>query len=305
MSRGGATVKEQQRNEIKVGLTVVIGIAILLVGFSTFKGWTIGADEYVVRMHFPASAGLSVGDQVTVNGVRAGKIESVELQNGGVEVRALVSSSIEIRENARPIIQMVELMGGKKVEISQGSEGNALPAGTVLAGRVDPDIAGALGLLGDMESNVRNIGAQADTLLRGINAIVGDRTFVASLKETVANLHAVTGDLRGFMSRNNRNIDVLAQNMVSLTDRVDTMLAELQPAVSDGLKKSDRMLGNADSLITEVRGILREIRDSRGLLNTVLHDTTFVHRMDMMLTKLDTLSSIIINGEFTTNIDLF
>ncbi len=305
MSIDGASVKEQQRNEIKVGLTVVVGLAILLVGFSTFKDWSIGADEYTVRMRFPSSAGLDVGDQVTVNGVRAGKIASVELFEGGVEVQALISSSVEIRENARPIIQMVELMGGKKVDISQGSKGAILQPGALLEGRVDPDIAGALGLLGDVQGNVRDIGIQADTLLRGINAIVSDRAFVASLKETVANLHAVSGDLRDYLARNNRNIDRLTVNMVSLTERVDTMLAELQPAVSGSLQKSDRVLGNADSLITEVRGVVSEIRGSRGLLNTVIHDTSFVHRMDRMLLKLDTLSSIIINGEFNTHIDLF
>ncbi|MBE0645721.1 MAG: MCE family protein [Bacteroidetes bacterium] len=298
-------MKEQQRNEIKVGLTVVVGLAILLVGFSTFKDWSVGADEYTIRMRFPVSAGIDVGDQVTVNGVRAGKVDAVDLLNGGVEVHALISSDIVIKENARPIIQMLELMGGKKIDIIQGNDGAALPEDGLLMGRVDPDIAGALGLLGDVQENVRNIGSQADTLLRSINAIVGDRAFVSSLKETVANLHAVSGDLRAYMVRNNRNIDVITVNMVSLTERVDTMLAELQPAVSGALHKSDRVLGNADSLIAEVRGIVGEIRGSRGLLNTVLHDTTFVHRMDTMLRKLDTLSSIIINGEFITNIDLF
>ncbi|MFZ1730062.1 MAG: MlaD family protein [Bacteroidota bacterium] len=298
-------MKEQQRNEIKVGLTIIAGVAILLIGFSTFKDWSFGADEYVLRMHFPASSGLSVGDQVSVNGVRAGKIESVELTNDGVEVHALMASEFVVKADARPTIQMLELMGGKKVEILQGSDGDVLPADALLEGSVDPDIAGALGLLGDMSGNIQDLGTQADTLLRGINAIVGDKEFVASLKETVANLHAISADLRNYFARNNKNIDVLTVNMVSLTDRVDTMLAELHPAVSSGLKKADRVLGNADSLITEVRGVMNEIRSSRGLLNTVLHDTTFVRRMDMMLGKLDTLSSIIINGEFKTNVSLF
>ncbi len=305
MSIDGVPVKEQQRNEIKVGITIIAGVAILLIGFSTFKNWSIGADEYTLRMHFPASSGLSVGDQVSVNGVRAGKVESVELLNGGVEVNALISSQVVVKRNAVATIQMLELMGGKKVDISQSSEGADLPAGELLVGQVDPDISGALGLLGDMQGNVQDIGLQADTLLRNVNNIVGDKEFTASLKQTVANLQSISGDLRSYLSRNNRNIEVLTVNMVSLTERVDTMLSELQPAVSGSLQKTDRVLGNADSLITEVRGLVTEIRSSRGLLNTVLHDTAFVQRMDMMLVKLDTLSSIIINGEFETSISLF
>ncbi|PLX31822.1 MAG: hypothetical protein C0600_04715 [Ignavibacteria bacterium] len=298
-------MKEQQRNEIKVGLTVVTGLIIILVGFSYFKDWSVGRSEYSIRMHFPTSAGLDVGDKVSVNGVRAGKVLSVDLRNGGVDVEAVISSDVEVKEHAIPVIQMLELMGGKKIDIVQGADGAPLPAGVVLEGRVDPDVAGALGLLGDMQGNVKDIGVQADSLLRSINAIVGDQQFISSLKETVNNLHAVSSELRGYMGRNGANIEKLTVNVVSLTGRMDTLLAELQPAVSGSLEKSDAVLSGADSLITEVRTLVREVRDSRGLLHTALHDTTLVHRLDRMLVKLDTLSSILIEGEFTTNIDLF
>ncbi len=298
-------MKEQQRNEIKVGLTVVTGLIIILVGFSYFKDWSVGRSEYSIRMHFPTSAGLDVGDKVSVNGVRAGKVLSVDLRNGGVDVEAVISSDVEVKEHAIPVIQMLELMGGKKIDIVQGADGAPLPAGVVLEGRVDPDVAGALGLLGDMQGNVKDIGVQADSLLRSINAIVGDQQFISSLKETVSNLHAVSSELRGYMGRNGANIEKLTVNVVSLTGRMDTLLAELQPAVSGSLEKSDAVLSGADSLITEVRTLVREVRDSRGLLHTALHDTTLVHRLDRMLVKLDTLSSILIEGEFTTNIDLF
>lgn len=298
-------MKEQQKNEIKVGATVLIGLAVLLFGFATFKNWSVGAKEYELRLFFPASAGLEVGDQVTVNGVRAGKVESVLLQDGGVQVHARLAADIAVKRDARAVIQMLELMGGKKIEIRQGSEGPDLEAGTLLVGTVDPDIAGALGLLGEMQGNVRDIGVQADSLLRGINAVVGDRAFITALKQSVANLHAVSADLRGYVARNNHNLDALTVNAVALTERVDTLLAELQPAVRGSLRGADRVLGGADSLIGEVRGLVDEIRDSRGLLHTALHDTTFVRRLDAMLVKLDTLSSIIINGEFETNVSLF
>jgi ABC-type transporter Mla subunit MlaD len=298
-------VKEQQKNEIKVGLTVLAGAIILFAGFFIFKDWSMGRSEYQIRILFPMSAGLDVGDQVSVNGVRAGKVSSVELRSGGVEVHALMHSDVTVFDNAVPTIQMLELMGGKKIEIRQKREGTPVDDGSLLTGRVDPDVAGALGMLGGMEGNVRDITTQADSLLRGINAIVGDRRFVASIKETVSNLHALTNELRSYMSQNRDNIEELTVNMVSLSGRADTLLAELQPAVTGSLEKSDRVLEGADTLITELRGFLDEVRNSRGLLHTAIHDTTLAGKLDRMLLRLDTLTSIIIEGEFTTNIDLF
>lgn len=298
-------MKEQQRNEIKVGLTVVVGVLILLAGFSVFKDWGIGRSEYRLQIHFSHSAGLESGEQVSVNGVRSGKVVSVELEDGGVLVSALIESDVRIYEDARPVIQMLELMGGKKIEIRQGSDGKPVEPGHVLKGYVDPDISGALGLLGEMKGDVQNIAMQSDSLLRNLNAIVGDRHFIQSLKETAANLHVLSAELRSYMAHNSENINELTVNLTSLTGRVDTMLVELQPAVKGSLEKSDRVMLGADSLITDVRGLVNEIRNSRGMLHTAIHDTSLVGRMDRMLMKLDTLTTILIEGEFNTSIDLF
>ena len=298
-------MKEQQRNEIKVGLTVVVGLLILLAGFSVFKDWSIGRSEYAVKIHFPHSAGLESGDEVAVNGVQSGKVSSVELENGGVLVTALIESDVQVYEDAQPVIQMLELMGGKKIEIRQGGDGKPVGPDDVLEGSVDPDISGALGLLGQMKGDVQNIAMQSDSLLRNLNAIVGDKRFIGSLKETAANLHVLSAELRLYMTRNSDNINDLTVNLTSLTGRVDTMLVALQPAIEGSLEKSDRVLTGADSLIADVHGLVREIRDSRGMLHTAIHDTSLVGRMDRMLMKLDTLTTILIEGEFNTHIDLF
>jgi phospholipid/cholesterol/gamma-HCH transport system substrate-binding protein len=298
-------VKEEQRNEIKVGLTVIAGLLVLLFGFSVFKNWSIGKEQFELRMHFPQSSGLQRGDQVSVNGVRCGEVADVRLENGGVLVTALIESDVVVHQDAVPVIQMLELMGGKKIDIRQTSDGIPVDAGLVLRGRVDPDIAGALGVLGQAEGNITSITAQADSLLRSLNAVAGDKALISSVKETVANLHAITGDLRGYISRNDDKLDRITGNLLRLTDRADTLMADLQPRIGTGIDKAETVLGNADSLVTDVRTLLAEIRDSRGLLHTALHDTTLVRRMDAMLVKLDSLSSIIINGEFRTSISLF
>ncbi|MCZ7554957.1 MAG: MlaD family protein [Bacteroidia bacterium] len=298
-------MKDHSKNEVKVGLTVIAGLLILLLGFSVFKNWSVGKAQYEIRMHFPTSSGLQAGDQVSVNGVRAGAVSAVELQNGGVLVTALIDQSIEVYREATPVIQMLELMGGKKIEIRQGGSGSPADASFVIQGTVDPDIAGALGALGAVQGNIQNISVQADSLLRSINSVMGDKEFIASLKETVTNLHALSGELRSYATRNGANLDRLTGNLTTLTSRADTLLAELPPRLGRTLDNTDRLLGQGDTLLGDVRSLLTDIRDSRGLLHSVVFDTALVRRFDGMLIKLDSLSNIIINGEFTTNISLF
>ena len=298
-------MKNQRRNEIKVGLTVLVGVLILLFGFSVFKNWTIGKAEYMIHIEFPTSAGLQPGDQVSVNGVRVGRVTSVKLKNGGVLVDAMIESGVLVFRDAVPVIQMLELMGGKKIDIQQGADGDPADVGVLLRGKVDPDIAGALGALGDVQGNITDIGLQADSLLRNLNSIVGDQHFIASVKETMVNFHRLSEDLRGYVARNEGNIDKLTANLVSLTSRTDAMLSELQPRLGAGLDLTERTLGGVDTLIIDIRGMLSEIRHGRGMLNTVLFDTSLARRMDAMVSKLDSISNIIINGKFTTRISLF
>jgi phospholipid/cholesterol/gamma-HCH transport system substrate-binding protein len=298
-------VKDHSKNEVKVGLTVIAGLLILLLGFSVFKNWSMGKAQYEIRMHFPTSSGLQTGDQVSVNGVRAGAVSSVELQNGGVLVTALIEQHFQVYREGVPVIQMLELMGGKKIDIRQQGDGSPADASFVMQGRVDPDIAGALGALGEVQGNIQNISVQADSLLRSINSVMGDRQFISSLKETVANLHALSGELRSYAARNSGNLDRLTSNLTTLTSRADTLLADLPPRLTRTMDNTDRLLVKGDATLGDVRSLLTDIRDSRGLLHSVVFDTTLVRRFDVMLTKLDSLSNIIINGEFTTKISLF
>jgi phospholipid/cholesterol/gamma-HCH transport system substrate-binding protein len=298
-------VKDERKNEIKVGLTVVAGLLILLFGFSIFKNWTFGKAQYEIHMHFASSSGLQAGDQVTVNGVRAGTVTSVTLRNGGVLVTAMIDQNVDVYRDGRPVIQMLELMGGKKIDIMQSAAGDLVDSGFIMQGRVDPDIAGALGALGDMQGSIQSIGTQADTLLRNANSVLGDQQFIAALKEAVLNLQAVSGELRGYVSRNSGNLDRLTVNLTALSTRADTMLEQLQPRLLTTLDKTDRLLGSADTLAGDIRSLLADVRDSRGLLHTAVFDTTLAQRFDAMLLKLDSISSIIINKEFTTKISLF
>jgi len=298
-------VKTHGKNEVKVGLTVVAGLLILLFGFSFFKNWTLGKAQYEIRMHFPTSSGLQTGDQVSVNGVRAGAVATVELQDDGVIVSAFIDQGVEVFKEGQPVIQMLELMGGKKIDIRQLGSGQPMDAGFIMQGKVDPDIAGALGALGNMQGNIENIGIQADSLLRSINGVMGDRQFIASLKETVSNLHALSGEMRSYVARNGGNLERLTNNLTSLTSRADTLLTDLPPRLNSTLAKTDRLIGNGDTLLTDVRTLLSEIRDSRGLLNKVVFDTSLVQRFDGMLGKLDSLTNVILDEKLSVNISLF
>jgi phospholipid/cholesterol/gamma-HCH transport system substrate-binding protein len=295
---------KQRKNEFLVGLTVLVGLLILLFAFSYFKEWNTGRGTYALTMRFPTSAGVQAGDIVTVNGVRAGKVEQVTIQRNAVLVRALLAEEFALSEDAHPVIQMLELMGGKKIEISQGVSNVPLDVTKELAGSVDPDIAGALALVGQLQGDVRSIAEKANRLLDNLNAVAGDSSMIAALKTTVRTLDVLARDMRRLVSENAGNANEIAGHVATLTHRADSLLAVFPPRVQRSLDRADRTLVGADSLVTDIRGVVTELRTGQGLVPRLLNDTTLARNVDRLLQKVDSLTDIINGGQLRIKIRL-
>ena len=297
-------MQEYRRNEIKVGLTVIFGLIALLFGFSQFKEWTLTADTRPLLIRFPSSAGLQAGDQVSVNGVKAGRVASVTVERNSVLVQVDLMTEFVVASDATATIQMLELMGGKKIEIRQGMSPEPFDPARVMAGKVDADIAGAFSMVGDLESSVRTLTSKANSLLDNENAIAGDSIMVAALRETVSSLRVLAGDMRILVTDNKADIGEIARTLAALTRRTDTMITELHPLVTSDLKRADAVLAGADTLLSDIRSVVSDIRDSRGLFHKLITDTTLNTRVDELIGRIDSVTAIIIDGQMRIKIRL-
>ena len=290
-------MNDQRRIEIRVGITVLAGILILFLGFTFFKEWRLSGGTYTLAMRFANSSGLQPGDPVMVNGVRAGKVSMVKVDKNTVLVNAEIDREYQLAEDAIPTIQMLELMAGKKVEIRQGSSARMLDPSAELHGGVDPDIAGAFGVLGSLRAKVEQMAEKANALLDNTNGILGDKEFTGALKGSVGHLEVISRDMQELISSNQNNVNELSATLIRITRRIDTMLVELRPKASRGLDAADHLAGRADSLLSDVHDVVAEIKSSQGLLHKVLVDTSLNIRLDRMIAKLDTVAQIIIDGQ--------
>jgi phospholipid/cholesterol/gamma-HCH transport system substrate-binding protein len=75
----------------------------------------------VYIVYFPDVAGLSVGADVRVAGIKSGKVKSVSLEDGRVKVVFEVDKSIAIYKDASAGIGTLGLMGDKYLAIYPGS----------------------------------------------------------------------------------------------------------------------------------------------------------------------------------------
>lgn len=288
---------EKQKHELKVGATVLAGLCILLIGIALVKGWSVTGGDYSFLIRFQSSAGLQKGDIVTVNGVKSGSVESVVVDGASVLVRVQLHDDVRLTRDVSARIQMLELMGGKKVEILQGRSAEMYDVHTILVGSVDPDISGALGMVGDLKNDVGSIGTNAATLLENLNALLGDKQFQASVKGTFVHLNETMTELRDMIAENRSNTKRITENIARLTLQLDSMLTEFRPEVRATLDKTRGTLMQTDSVFSEMKFLLRDIRERNGFLHTALYDSTFAMRVDSMMGRVNkVLETLLDNG---------
>ena len=111
-------MKDQRKTEIRVGITIVVGLLIFIWILGWAKNFSLNPSENYLNIKFNNASGLEIGDDVTVNGVRKGNVEDIKVEGQSVIVKISLDNDVNLKEDAKFGISMLDLMGGKKVEIS-------------------------------------------------------------------------------------------------------------------------------------------------------------------------------------------
>ena len=296
-------MKEKQKNELKVGITVLFGIAILLYGFFQLKEWSVSA-EYPLTIRFSTSAGLQKGDVVSINGVKSGKVESVVIDGNSILARVLLSEDIRLTSDAKASIQMLELMGGKKIEIMQGSSLTLLDRSKIMTGTVEPDIAGALSIVGDVKGDVVQLSSNANKLLINLNKLLGDEELHSSVKSSFANLNQTMVELKGMIAENRAHAKKITENLSNLTAELDTLAKESRPKITTTLDRTASTLAQTDTLFSEIKLLLRDVKQGQGFLHQALYDSTFSMRIDSLMGRLNKVMEVLLDNGVKVRIRL-
>ena len=120
----------RDRNPYAVGI-----VSMLVIGVITGLAFMVGLlhlleDTYTMTGSFTDAAGLRVGDDVKVAGVKVGRVTSIaaDREEGLVTVEWVVNTGVDIREEAGADIALETLLGAKYIRITDPDQGDDLMA---------------------------------------------------------------------------------------------------------------------------------------------------------------------------------
>ena len=263
---------ETRKTELKVGITVIMGVIAFIIIFGWAKNMVVGSGYKDLVIKFNSVAGLEKGDAVTINGVRKGYVTGIKVEKDSVIVATTLEPDVELKADAKFFVSMLDLMGGKKVEIYPGSSSQALDLSKMQSGSFQGDVASAMAMLSGVQEDLVIVIKEVKTALTNMNSVIGDKEFTTDIKNSVTSLKQLAENVSLVISENRENLKKLLSSVVQLADNANSFIAENKEGISTTVKQAGELIRNTNELINKLIKFSDEITNKQNNLGKALYD---------------------------------
>lgn len=311
-------MENQRSKEIAVGIIFFIAVGLLFLGISLGKSFKVTSEDKLLKIRFPNSSGLQVSEPVVVNGVKRGTVISVKNDNSSVLVSVSLDDYKDIKSDASAKITLLEITGGKKIEINPGTTASTFNLKTEMKGTTPADLSELVALVGEVSGDAVALVRRLDTIAASATELLADGQVVSDIKQTLHNANQLSGNLNSFLDDNYaklensiNNLNILASNLNKAVDKHEPTVGRILEDIENTLKEARKLVSNIDStvvgannLVGNVNQLTEDLRHGDGFASKLLFDKSLNQRLDSTFTNLSILLDMITNHGVNVNVRL-
>jgi phospholipid/cholesterol/gamma-HCH transport system substrate-binding protein len=269
-------------------ITLVLMLLVMAASFNLSKFPGFAGTQY--RAEFTDASGLRSGNIVQVGGIRAGRVDEVELEGAKVVVNFEVDSDVEFGTDSQASIEVLNLLGEKYLQLTPAGSGQLEEDSVIPASRTESayDIVGVFGDLTTTTERIdtgkleKALSAVSDTMNATAPEVHSTFEGISRLSRTVASRDE---QIQSLLSSSHSVSKLLANrsaDIVKLMDRSDLVFQEVERRKA----AIHRLLVNARILADELRGLAR---DNQAEIGPALQQVDDL--LDMLIRKEDQLKA--------------
>jgi phospholipid/cholesterol/gamma-HCH transport system substrate-binding protein len=241
-------------NEIKVGLTVLVAFAVLVIFLVTIVGVDFNKKTTEYHTFFEYAGGIQEGTVVKYNGMDVGLVTGLELPkpsspDSRIHITFEVAEGTPVRAETQAFLTVVGFLSEPHIELSPGpSTAALLPPGSEVPSKDVLSFARMAEPLAEMSDRAEELIESVDklfdeknqahfaSLMENMDQIVvdGGKQFinlVAHLEETTANLNEVSKSLNTLMANSSENFEETLAHLEKTTRETGELITELRTSV--------------------------------------------------------------------------
>ena len=246
--------------EAKVGMFSLLGILVFAVIMIQLSSTVLfGKSGFHVTAYFKEAEGIEPGNPIHYAGVDVGMVDRISIENGEAVLNLRLYNDTKIPRDADFSIQTSSVMGGRFIKASGGHQDRGyLEEGMTVQGQATPGIDAAM-------DKMDKLMASAQTMLDGINTIVGDPAAQRNMRNSINNFDVISENLSILTAQGIQ----IANKIESVTSQMNSMLYQLN---GDGKTAADtrKIMENLVVASENAKVISGDARNLSGKLNTLM-----------------------------------
>lgn len=247
---------EARREQVFVGLFVIIAAALLVVTVFTLTG-VFASSARTFHAKFHNVAGLEPGATVRfAGGPKIGRVEKIKIDPNDpslMDMEFSVKNEIPVKTDSKVAIMSFSPLGDNHLEIRAGSpNASKAPDGTVLPS--DPYVG-----FNDLTAQINKMAPQAQELMANLNERVTqlrltiDRVNDLLNDKNRENVSASLSEVRGMLAENRPQIRNTLKNVNAAAEKIGPLLDQIRKTVD----QADGTLKKVDSMVTDNKDDVR------------------------------------------------
>jgi phospholipid/cholesterol/gamma-HCH transport system substrate-binding protein len=244
-------------------ITLVVMLLVMAAAFNLSKFPGFGGDTY--RAYFADASGLHKGNIVQVGGIRAGRVQDIELDHGKVLVTFEVDHGVEFGRESRASVEVLNLLGEKYLDLVPAGDGQLDQDTPIPVSRTSSsyDIVGVFGDLTRTTEQIdthqldQALGVVSDTVNDAAPEIQASFEGIARLSQSVASRDSQIQALLHSSRDVSRLLADRSKDIVDLMQHSSLVFKEVERR-RDAIH---RLLVNARELAVQLRGVATDNQD--------------------------------------------
>jgi len=299
--------------ETKIGVVVVVAVALMIWGLNFLKGKNIFTQEAEYVAIYPKISSLVEGNPVYINGFRVGQVSAISFHPdsvGQIVVRFSVArSTVPIAIDTEAMIYSADLLGSRAIELILGDSiaGDTLVQvmpGDTLLGTVAPELADQVkAQIAPLKKKTEELISSIDSAVTIVQNILNkevmehvgkgfesfQRSFV-TFERIANNMDDLVADNKGKLNDIFSKIQSIAVNFNNNNEKLTNVIENLS-AISDSVKKADfaTTLNNVNDALNATSEIMMKINSGEGTMGLLLNDDKLYNELTMAAIDLNML----------------
>lgn len=294
--------------EVKIGVVVIITLAIAVWGYNWLKGNNILAKSREYYAVYSNVGGLTVNAPVLVNGFQVGAVSDIHLMENKPDL-VLVTFKVTDKKfkfprDSEAKLASPSLLGGKVIEIMLGDSSVWAKPGDTLYTQYEMDLQGQVNaMVAPLKIKVENLLSNIDSILIPIQTILNDETArklaegLGRVPAIIANLERITYKVDTLISSEKNKLSRIFTNVESITENLRNNNAQITSIldnvdeITDSLAKSNfkEAISNATQILEKVDNIVTKIDNGEGTLGALINDDKLYLQIDSAAKNLNFL----------------